>query len=120
MLRRMKPADDNAIATPEQRRALRRNLQQRLRDQAEFLVRAVEELEPPKTHFEAEKAAKSLQAVMNVVDKVFARISEDDALDCRYQPTPEEEREHLASWQGVLDERYARFAATRRAKLDAD
>ena len=48
MLSGMKSTTDTVIATPEQRRALRLNLQQRPRDQAEFLVRAVEELESTK------------------------------------------------------------------------
>ncbi len=115
----MKRTDDTAIATPEQRRALRRNLQQRLRDQAEFLVRAIEELEPPATHAEAEKAAKSIQAAMAVVDKLFTAMDDDETLDYRHLPTAEEEREHLATWQAVLDRRFAYFAAVRQARLDA-
>ena len=65
------------IATPEQRQALRRNQQQRLRDQAEALLRAVEALEPPQTYAEAERAAKTLLAVGKVLDAVNTETRDD-------------------------------------------
>jgi hypothetical protein len=108
------------IASPEQRRALRRNQMQRLRNLAEDLLRAVEDLDPPKTHKDAEQAAKTLLAVGKVLDAVYAHNSDD----VRYMPggnvTPDPalERQDLDSWKKVLDVSLATLAAARALKRE--
>jgi len=109
------------IATPEQRQALRRNQQQRLRDQAEALLRAVEALEPPATYKEAEQAAKTLLAVGKVLDAVNTETRDDEPTKPAWVKTaePAAEREALTSWQVVLDHSLETLAVARRMNRDA-
>jgi hypothetical protein len=108
------------IATPEQRQALRRNQMQRLRDLAEQLLRAVEDLDPPKTHKDAEQAARTLLAVGKVLDAVYAHNSDD----VRYMPAgnvppePRAEREALNSWKAIIDASLEALAAARALKRE--
>jgi len=104
------------IATPEQRQALRRNQQQRLRDQAEALLRAVEALEPPATYKEAEQAAKTLLAVGKVLDAVNTETRDDLPTKPAWVITaePAAEQAALTSWQAVLNHSLDTLAAARR------
>jgi hypothetical protein len=109
------------IATPEQRQALRRNQLQRLRDQAEALLRAVEDLDPPKTHKEAEQAAKTLLAVGKVLDAVYDTGSDDDVRympACKVPPDPVMEREALTSWKAIVDASLETLAAARTLRRE--
>jgi hypothetical protein len=108
------------IATPEQRRALRRDQLQRLRNLAEQLLRAVEDLDPPETHKDAEQAAKTLLAVGKVLDAVYAHNSDD----VRYMPAgnvppdPVLEREDLTSWKAIVDASIEALAMARALKRE--
>jgi hypothetical protein len=108
------------IATPEQRQALRRNQLQRLRDLAEQLLRAVEALDPPETHKDAEQAAKTLLAVGKVLDAVYAHNSDD----VRYMPAgnvppdPLLERQALTSWKAIVDASLEVMAQARALKRE--
>ena len=104
------------IATPEQRQALRRNQQQRLRDQAEALLRAVEALEPPQTYAEAERAAKTLLAVGKVLDTVNTETRDDLPTKPAWVTTadPVAEQAALTTWQAVLDHSLETLAEARR------
>lgn len=108
------------IATPEQRQALRRNQQQRLRDQAEALLRAVEALEPPATYKEAEQAAKTLLAVGKVLDAVNVETRDDLPTKPAWVATaePAAERENLNSWTAVLDTSLGLLAEARRLRRE--
>ncbi|HVZ30612.1 MAG TPA: hypothetical protein VG839_09480, partial [Asticcacaulis sp.] len=101
----MENTQHTPIATPEQRLALRRNQQQRLRDQAEALLRAVEDLDPPKTHKDAEQAAKTLLAVDKLLDAVNAIKADDERIPpASVRPlAPEVEHRALDSWKAILD-----------------
>ncbi len=110
------------IATPEQRQALRRNQQQRLRDQAEALLRAVEALEPPVTYKEAEQSAKTLLAVGKVLDAVNTETRDDLPTKPAWVITaePAVEQAALNSWQAVLTHSLDTLASARRMRRDAD
>jgi hypothetical protein len=99
------------IATPEQQRAHRRDMGQRLRDQVERLLRSLEALPEPTTVAEAERAAKALKAVEAVVTQVCGK-------EARAPEKPEEiteEQDILATWRPVLDRRLAYQAQLREA-----
>jgi hypothetical protein len=99
----MTNAHDLALATPEQRRALRRQQGQRLRDQAERILRAFEALPDPKTVAEAERMAKALKAIEVVV-------TQTSGPEMRGPETHEEwvaEQMALDTWLPVLDQRLA-------------
>ncbi len=121
MLVGMENAQHTPIATPEQRRALRRDQLQRLRNLAEDLLRAVEDLDPPQTHKDAEQAAKTLLAVGRVLDAVYV-INSDDV---RYMPagnvTPDPvlERQDLTNWKAILDASLETLAQARALKREA-
>ncbi len=117
----MEQTHHTPIATPEQRQALRRNQQQRLRDQAEALLRAVEALEPPKTYVEAERAAKTLLAVGKVLDAVNATQPDDERIPpaSMRAPDPKAEREALDSWKAVLDHSLDMLAQVRQMRNQA-
>ncbi len=104
------------IATPEQRQALRRNQQQRLRDQAEALLRAVEVLEPPTTYKEAEQAAKTLLVVGKVLDAVNTETRDDLPTKPAWVTTadPIAEQAALTTWQAVLNHSLETLAIARR------
>lgn len=109
------------IATPEQRQALRRNQQQRLRDQAEALLRAVEALEPPVTYKEAEQAARTLLAVGKVLDAVNTETRDDLPTKPVWVTTaePAAGQAALTSWQAVLNHSLETLAAARRMNREA-
>ena len=109
------------IATPEQRQALRRNQQQRLRDQAEALLRAVEALEPPQTYAEAERAAKTLLAVGKVLDAVNVETRDDLPTKPAWVTTaePAVEQAALTTWQAVLDHSLETLAEARRMNRES-
>jgi hypothetical protein len=97
---------DLPLATPEQRRALRRQQGQRLRDQAERLLRAFEALPDPKTVAEAERMAKALKAIEVVV-------TQTSGPEMRAPETHEEwvaEQIALETWLPTLDQRLAALA----------
>ncbi|MGZ3297498.1 MAG: hypothetical protein ACXU8O_00670 [Asticcacaulis sp.] len=120
---------DTEIATPAQDAALRITQRQRLKDQAEFLLRAYEALEPPTDYAGIEKAAKALMAV----DKAMTQIctaddhEEDEMPEDGYTQTGAENRDpdrpandDLAAWRDALERKILRFAdARRRARMDA-
>ncbi|HVU83451.1 MAG TPA: hypothetical protein VHC50_01330 [Puia sp.] len=116
----MENAHHAPIATPEQRQALRRNQLQRLRDQAEALLRAVEDLDPPKTHKEAEQVAKTLLAVGKVLDAVHDIRSDDVRYmpACNVPPDPVMEREALTSWKAIVDASLEVLAQARALKRE--
>ena len=109
------------IATPQQRLALRRNQTQRLRDQAEALLRAVEDLEPPKTYKDAEIAGKTLLVLDRVLDAVNRIKSDDERIPSHsVQPlAPEVEFEALTSWQAVMDASLQTLSEARAARRNA-
>ena len=112
---------NTVIATPEHRQALRRNQQQRLRDQAEALLRAVEALEPPKTYAEAERAAKTLLAVGKVLDAVNVETRDDLPTKPAWVTTAEPvvEQAALTTWQAVLNHSLETLAEARRMNREA-
>ncbi|MEI9904305.1 MAG: hypothetical protein WDN06_10235 [Asticcacaulis sp.] len=93
------------IATAEQRQALRRNQTQRLRNLGEQLLRAVEDLDPPKTHKDAETAGKTLLVLDRVLDAIYDIKPDDDrTVPYSRQPAePETEYHNLTTWQSILD-----------------
>jgi hypothetical protein len=102
----MTQTQDLPLATDEQRRALRRQQGQRLRDQAERLLRAFEVLPDPKTVAEAERMAKALKAIEVVVTQTCGR-------EMRGPETHEEwvaEQIALETWLPTLDQRLAALA----------
>jgi hypothetical protein len=56
--------------TPDETAALRRNQKQRLKDQAEALLKAYEALESPQTYAEADRAAKALMSINKALDQM--------------------------------------------------
>jgi hypothetical protein len=103
----MTQIQDLPIATDEQRRALRRQQGQRLRDQAERLLRAFEALPDPKTVAEAERMAKALKAIETVVTQTCGR-------EMRGPETQEEwvaEQMALDTWLPILDQRLEALAS---------
>ena len=109
------------IATPEQRQALRRNQQQRLRDQAEALLRAVEALEPPQTYADTMRAAKTLLAVGKVPDAVNVETHDDQPTKPVWVTTadPVAEQAALNTWQAVLDHSLETLAEARQMNREA-
>lgn len=93
------------IATAEQRQALRRNQLQRLRNLGEQLLRAVEDLDPPKTHKDAETAGKTLLVLDRVLDAIYVVRSDDDrSVPVSVRPLdPDTELRNLTTWQAALD-----------------
>lgn len=102
----MTKTEDLPLATDEQRRALRRQQGQRLRDQAERLLRAFEALPDPKTVAEAERMARALKAIDAVVTQTCGR-------EMRAPETHEEwvaEQMALDTWLPILDQRLQALA----------
>jgi len=110
------------IATPAQRQALRRDQQQRLRNQAEALLRAVEALEPPATYKEAEQAAKTLLAMGKVLDAINRETRDDLPTRSaeRQAPDPQVEAIALTSWKAVLDQSLDILAESRRLRRECE
>ena len=105
------------IATPQQRQAIRRNQTQRLRNLAEQLLRAAEDLDPPKTQKELELAGKTLLVLDHLLDTVYKNKSEDERIApaCNIPVDPEAERLALTTWQAVLDTSLDALAEARAA-----
>ncbi|MGZ3304455.1 MAG: hypothetical protein ACXU8U_01235 [Asticcacaulis sp.] len=110
-----------SIATAAQRQALRRNQQQRLRDQAEALLRAYEALEPPKTHAEAERAGKALLIVQKVVEAVNVETRDDEPTRAFVNAPADSsaEAEALDGWTLILDESLGLLEQARQMRRDA-
>lgn len=111
------------IATPAQRFALRRNQQQRLRDQAEALLRAYESLEPPTTASEVQQAGKALLIVGKVLDHVDRLRETDDNLHYGHrkmiQSKPQNKLAELNSWVNILNAGMKELAAARALMREA-
>ena len=120
MLVRMTTERTVAIATPQQRQAIRRNQTQRLRDLGEQLLRAVEDLDLPKTQKDAEQAGKTLLVLDNLFDALYKTRPDDERIAPASisPPGPEVELEALTSWQAVLDASLAALAQARAARRE--
>ena len=121
MLVRMTNDRTPPIATPQQRQAIRRNQTQRLRDLSEQLLRAVEDLDPPKSQKDAEQAGKTLLVLDRLFDAVYTIKPDDERIHAASVRAPEPEVEHqaLTSWQAVLDASLAALEQARTANRDA-
>lgn len=97
----MTQTQDLPIATTEQRWAMRRQQGQRLRDQAERLLRAFETLPDPKTVVEAERMAKALKVIEAVVTQTCGREMRAPETEAEWAA----QQTALNTWLPILDKR---------------
>lgn len=111
---------ENDIATSEQSGAPRHNQKQRLKDQAEALLRAFEALGPPQTYAEADRAAKALISINKALDQIHG--PEPEPLEPPYVAPVQDysnEPEALQSSKRILDRKLERLENIRRANANA-
>jgi hypothetical protein len=114
------------IATPEQRRLHRAEQKQRLRDQVEVLLRALEAIEPPKDFAGVERMAKAAVAVNKALDTICAEdksedSQEEDEMDDTFEDGEKRPpRDALDAWYVLLERKLDRLAAGYGQKTMAD
>lgn len=76
--------------TPEQTAVLRRSQKQRLKDQAEALLKAYEGLDAPQTFAEVDRAAKALMSINKAIDQIHGPEPETSPEEAAVLPTSDD------------------------------
>lgn len=98
---------ENEPHTPDELAALRRHQKQRLKDQAEALLKAYEALEPPQTHAEVDRAAKALMSIDKALDQIHG--PQPDAAQIEEAPVFPDTQEALRPVYAAMYRRLARI-----------
>jgi hypothetical protein len=116
------------IATPKQRRLHRAEQKQRLRDQVERMLRALEAVPDPKDFAGVERMAKAAVAVNKALDDICPEAQpneapqEEDEMNEEFGPDGERRppRDALDAWYTILERKLDRLAAAHGQKTISD